>query len=174
MPVSLSMQAEMRAVAVAVVPHTKSPCISLHARSTLFRGRVEVRLNAGSVIAGAVIVHDGQVLLVRRTVPEGELVWQFPAGKVDPGELTQQTATREALEEAGFIVEPLFTIGERVHPMTGRHVVYVACLWLSGEPRPASPQEVSTAEWVPLTELMTRIPGGVHGPVWEYLSNSAT
>lgn len=131
-------------------------------------------MNACSVISAAVIVHNGQVLLVRRTVPEGELVWQFPAGKVDAGELPQRTASREALEEAGVVVEPVSTIGERVHPVTGRHVVYVACRWLSGKPQPASPQEASAAEWVPLTELTTRVPGGVYGPVWEHLSNSAT
>nr|WP_237548549.1 MULTISPECIES: NUDIX domain-containing protein [unclassified Streptomyces] len=37
------------------------------------------------MIAGAVVQHEGRVLLIRRAVPEGDLVWQFPAGKVDGG-----------------------------------------------------------------------------------------
>jgi 8-oxo-dGTP diphosphatase len=37
-------------------------------------------------IATAVIVHDRRVLLVRRRVAEGSLSWQFPAGKIGPGE----------------------------------------------------------------------------------------
>ncbi|MFD8567960.1 NUDIX hydrolase [Streptomyces sp. NPDC059639] len=48
------------------------------------------------VIAGAVIARGGRVLLVRRAVPEGALVWQFPAGEVDAGETAPGAATREA------------------------------------------------------------------------------
>jgi 8-oxo-dGTP diphosphatase len=126
-----------------------------------------------STIAGAVVVHEGQVLLVRRAVPEGDLVWQFPAGKVDPGETPEEAAVREALEEAGVVVEPLTIIGERLHPVTGRRVVYVACRWLSGTDRAASPREVAEAGWVPMDGLAERIPGGVYGPVWEYLAGPA-
>ena len=46
-------------------------------------------------IAAAVIINDGQVLLVRRRVKEGELSWQFPAGQVEPGETGEQAAVRE-------------------------------------------------------------------------------
>ncbi|HEY8982450.1 MAG TPA: NUDIX domain-containing protein, partial [Streptomyces sp.] len=41
-------------------------------------------------IAAAVIVRGGRVLLVRRRVAEGELVWQFPAGKVEVGEREEE------------------------------------------------------------------------------------
>ncbi|MER7201917.1 NUDIX hydrolase [Streptomyces sp. CB01635] len=124
-------------------------------------------------IAGAVVGHEGEVLLVRRAVPEGDLVWQFPAGKVDPGETQEEAAVREALEEAGVVVEPLTIIGERLHPVTGRRVVYVACRWLSGAARAASPREVAEAAWVSMDGLAERIPGGVYGPVWEYLAGPA-
>ncbi|MGW2081189.1 NUDIX hydrolase [Streptomyces sp. NPDC001939] len=127
---------------------------------------------ADLMIAGAVVAHAGRVLLIRRAVPQGALVWQFPAGKVEPGEMTEQAAVREALEEAGVVVEPLSVIGERVHPVTGHRVVYVTCRWLSGAPCAASPREVAEAEWVPFAELPGRIPGGVYGPVWEYLSGA--
>ncbi|MFJ8827640.1 NUDIX hydrolase [Streptomyces sp. NPDC102467] len=125
------------------------------------------------LIAAAVVQHEGQVLLVRRAVPAGDLVWQFPAGKIDPGEAPERAAAREALEEAGVVVEPVATIGERVHPVTGLRVTYVMCRWLWGEARPASLREVSAAEWVSLDELALRIPGGVYGPVWEYLAGPA-
>ncbi|MGW1950654.1 NUDIX hydrolase [Streptomyces sp. NPDC001940] len=122
------------------------------------------------LIAGAVVAHRGQVLLVRRQVPEGGLLWQFPAGKVEPGESPDEAAVREALEEAGVVVESLTIIGERLHPVTGRRVVYVACRWLSGAPQAASPREVAEAQWVPFDGLADRIPGGVHAPVWEFLT----
>ncbi|MFI9777323.1 NUDIX hydrolase [Streptomyces sp. NPDC051956] len=125
------------------------------------------------MIAGAVVQHDGRVLLVRRAAPEGELLWQFPAGKVDEGESPKEAAAREALEEAGVVVESLTIIGERVHPATGRRVVYVACRWMSGDARPASRREVTEAAWVPIGELAERIPGGVYGPAWGYLTGPA-
>ncbi|WP_371749443.1 GNAT family N-acetyltransferase [Streptomyces sp. NBC_01283] len=55
------------------------------------------------VIAGAVVAHQGTVLLIRRRVPEGDLVWQFPAGQIKLGESAEQAASREAspLEVAG-------------------------------------------------------------------------
>ncbi|WP_420031369.1 NUDIX hydrolase [Streptomyces sp. cg28] len=49
---------------------------------------------------------DGEVLLIRRAVPESALVWQFPAGKVDAGESPGGAAAREAVEEAGVTVVP--------------------------------------------------------------------
>lgn len=125
------------------------------------------------MIAAAVVVHEGLVLLIRRRVPEGELVWSFPSGKVEDGETAEQAATREVLEEAGLLVEPRLVIGNRLHPATGRRVVYVACRWLSGEARAASPREVAEAAWVTLDELTERIPGGLHPPVWEHLSGPA-
>ncbi|MET7845446.1 NUDIX domain-containing protein [Streptomyces sp. NPDC005356] len=125
------------------------------------------------MIAGAVVVHQGEVLLVRRAVPEGRLVWQFPAGKVEPGESHEEAAVREALEEAGVVVEALTVIGERLHPLTGRRVVYAACWWLSGVAWAASQREVAEAAWVPFDELPPRIPGGVYGPVWEFLTGPA-
>ncbi|MEU6673793.1 NUDIX domain-containing protein [Streptomyces sp. NPDC046925] len=130
-------------------------------------------MNDTAVIAGAVVQHEGNVLLVRRSVPEGDLVWQFPAGKVECGESSLEAAARETLEEAGVVVEPLTVVGERLHPVTGRRVVYVVCRWLSGEPRPVSPREASAAEWVTLDEMQDRIPGGVYGPVWNYLAGPA-
>ena len=41
-------------------------------------------MNDGQV-AAAVIVDGVRVLLVRRAVAEGRLLWQFPAGKAEPG-----------------------------------------------------------------------------------------
>lgn len=56
------------------------------------------------VIAAAIIVQDGLVLMVRRRVREGALSWQFPAGAVEPGETDVQAAVRETKEETGVVV----------------------------------------------------------------------
>src|SRR3954470_10150315 len=86
-------------------------------------------------IAAAVIVNDGRVLLVRRKVKEGQLSWQFPAGEVEPGESDADAAARETLEEVGLTVRPVERLGERVHPATGRTMVYVACEVADGTAR---------------------------------------
>lgn len=131
-------------------------------------------MDADRLIAGAVVVLEGRVLLIRRAVPVGDLVWQFPAGKVDVGESVEEAAVREALEEAGVVLDSAWVIGERVHPVTGWRVAYVACRWVSGDPRAASPREVAEAAWVPVGEVAERIPGGVFGPVRRYLDEATT
>ncbi|MGW7001373.1 NUDIX hydrolase [Streptomyces sp. NPDC054933] len=120
-------------------------------------------------IAAAVVVLDGRVLLVRRAVAEGDLSWQFPAGKFEPGESAERAAVREALEETGLTVEALRVLGERVHPDTGRRIAYVACRVVSGTARPASLREVAEVAWADRVRLAELIPGGVYGPVAAYL-----
>jgi ADP-ribose pyrophosphatase YjhB (NUDIX family) len=121
------------------------------------------------VIAGAVIVHAGRVLLIRRSAPAGSLLWSFPSGKVELGESAAGAAAREALEEAAVEVAPLVVLGARVHPVTGWRVVYVACRLLSGTAHAASPREVAEVRWVGLGEIPGLIPGGLFGPVEAYL-----
>lgn len=50
----------------------------------------------------AVVVHDGRVLLVRRS-DDGR--WSSVSGIVDPGEHAAVAAVREVAEEAGVVVE---------------------------------------------------------------------
>lgn len=123
-------------------------------------------------IAAAVITHAAHVLLIRRATPEAALVWSFPAGKVDPGESAAQAAAREALEEVGVTVAPLRLLGERVHPHTGRRMLYVACQLVSGNAHAASRREVAEVRWVGLDGLRGLVPGGVFGPVQAYLDEA--
>ncbi|MFF4519754.1 NUDIX domain-containing protein [Streptomyces mirabilis] len=121
------------------------------------------------MIAGAVIVRAGRVLLIRRSVPAASLLWTFPSGKAEPGETAGHAAAREALEEAGVVVEPVSLLGERVHPATGWPVAYVACRLLSGTAHTASPREVAEVRWVRLGEIRDLVPGGLFAPVQAYL-----
>jgi ADP-ribose pyrophosphatase YjhB (NUDIX family) len=75
-----------------------------------------------SVGAGAVIVHDGRVLLVRniRGVTRGRYL--LPAGRAEPNELPDQTAVREAFEETNLRVAIEGLLGVRVWVMDdGEH-----------------------------------------------------
>lgn len=86
-------------------------------------------------IAAAVIVKAGRVLLVQRRVKEGSLFWQFPAGEIEAEELAGQAAIREAREETGLTVVETKILGQRIHPTTGRTIVYVACDPIEGNAR---------------------------------------
>ncbi|MFI6856530.1 NUDIX hydrolase [Streptomyces sp. NPDC050416] len=120
----------------------------------------------------AVIVAGGRVLLARRAIAEGGLVWVFPGGKVEPGEGPEEAAVREAGEEARVLVEAVRVLGERTHPDTGRQLVYVACTLVSGAARAGSTREVAEVAWASLSDLRKLVPQGVHGPVQEYLNSA--
>jgi 8-oxo-dGTP diphosphatase len=120
-------------------------------------------------IAAAVIVRDGSVLLVRRRVAEDSLSWQFPAGKVEPGESAREAAVREAREEAGVMSASGQVLGDRMHPVTGRRVIYVACDLISGTARVANEDEIAEVAWCDLGEVPDYVPLGFFVPVQEYL-----
>ena len=56
------------------------------------------------VAACALVDADGRVLLAQR--PEGKALaglWEFPGGKVEPGESPEETVVRELQEELGIV-----------------------------------------------------------------------
>jgi 8-oxo-dGTP diphosphatase len=55
--------------------------------------------------AGAVVVRDGKVVLVRRGHPPLEGEWSLPGGVVELGETLRHAAEREVREETGLVVQ---------------------------------------------------------------------
>ncbi|WP_020641979.1 NUDIX hydrolase [Amycolatopsis balhimycina] len=123
-------------------------------------------------IAAAVIVQDGKVLLVKRRVKEGSLSWQFPAGEVEPGETGSQAAVRETQEETGLTVADVKVLGERVHPNTGRTMIYVACQVVDGSASVVDDEELVEFAWSSLGQIADYVPYPFYGPVQEYLNES--
>ena len=62
-------------------------------------------------VAAAVVWRDGRVLLTRRP-PGGPfgLKWEFPGGKLEPGETAEQALVRELREELGVGSVPRGTL----------------------------------------------------------------
>jgi 8-oxo-dGTP diphosphatase len=118
-----------------------------------------------AAVAAAVIVSEGRVLLIRRRVAEGALLWQFPAGKIETGESAAEAAVRETLEEVGLRVRSVSALGERDHPITGRRMHYVECAVVEGVAEVVAVDEVDVVEWCGRSALLERIPDGVFGPV---------
>lgn len=123
-------------------------------------------------IAAAVIVKSGRVLLVRRRVKEGSLSWQFPAGQVEAGETAGQAAVREAAEEVGLTVAETKVLGERVHPATGRTMVYVACDVVNGDARVVDDDELVELAWAERGQLAEYVPYGFFDAVQQYLNEA--
>jgi len=124
-------------------------------------------------VAVAVIIQHGRALLVRRRADDGAPPWVLPGGKLEPGEGPEAAAVREALEETGMVVEARQVLGERVHPASGAHLIYVACDVVAGTARVVDAEEVDAVEWVPVGELAAYVPGGFYGPVQLHLDAGA-
>jgi mutator protein MutT len=120
-------------------------------------------------VAAAVIIHDGRVLMVRRRVAEGPLSWQFPAGKIEPGESPGEAAVRETREETALTVRVTAHLGERLHPHTGRTMLYFACHVIGGRACVADAEELAEVAWCDRATLTAHVPEPLHGPVQAYL-----
>lgn len=57
------------------------------------------------ILAGAVVKKDNKYLLIQEKQQKYYGKWHLPAGKVELGDLIEETAVREAKEETGFDVE---------------------------------------------------------------------
>jgi len=107
---------------------------------------------------GAVVVHEGRVLLVRRGTEPLRGHWSLPGGLVDVGEPLAEAVIREVREETGLFVEPveLIELLDRIH-REGERVRYhyviadYLCRVVGGELLAASDAEavrwVERAEW---------------------------
>lgn len=107
------------------------------------------------VVAAALVDADGRVLVQQR--PAGRPMaglWEFPGGKVSPGETPEAALIRELSEELGISVEQacLAPACFASEPLGERHLVlllYVCRKW-KGTPQPL---EASGLRWVRVAEM---------------------
>jgi 8-oxo-dGTP diphosphatase len=89
-------------------------------------------------VAAAVIVRcDGRVLLAQR--PEGKAYagyWEFPGGKLEPGETPAQALARELREELGLVVRRAapWLVQEYVYPHAHVELNFFRVFAWDGEP----------------------------------------
>lgn len=111
-------------------------------------------------VVGAVLVGDGLVLAAQRGPGMSMAgMWEFPGGKIEPGETPEASLARELFEELGIRVE----VGK--HIVTTSHeydfgIVNLStyyCTLVSGTPtisehaeiRWVSPADLGKLEWAP-------------------------
>lgn len=113
-------------------------------------------------VAAAVILRGGRVLVARRARPAGLAgKWEFPGGKLEPGETGASALEREIVEELDLRVEVGRSLGtsHRVPPGEGepdlRLTAYAACpVEIGSEPRLADGTH-DDLRWVTAQELIT-------------------
>jgi 8-oxo-dGTP pyrophosphatase MutT (NUDIX family) len=114
-----------------------------------------------AVIAAVVTSRLGVLAVQRR---DGKPPWSFPAGESEPGESPADTIVRETKEETGLLIRAGEVIHERIHPKTGRHLVYVAGVPAtkgagSRDVHVGDEDELTAVQWLYLGEAMDLMPG---------------
>ena len=107
------------------------------------------------VIVAAVIITDGRVLACERSAPpEVAGRWEFPGGKVEPGESDEEALARECAEELGVRVAVGARVGPDVPLAHGRAVLRVFAVDLVGGDVPKA-LEHTAMRWLSADELDT-------------------
>jgi mutator protein MutT len=104
-------------------------------------------------VAAGLVFRDGKLLITKR-FDDAHLggLWEFPGGKVEPGETFPVCLARELREELGIDV----AVGELVESLTHAypektvHLRFFHCRWASGE---AQTLGCAAFEWVIAAEL---------------------
>ena len=77
-------------------------------------------------VVAAVVERGGQYLITqRREAAVLPLMWEFPGGKVEPGEKDEEALTRELDERLGARVQIGKKLGEKIHEYDGYRVALV-------------------------------------------------
>jgi len=105
------------------------------------------------VVVGAAIVRDGRVLAARRTAPASAAGrWEFPGGKVEPGETESGSLVREVEEELGVRIRVERWL--KGSAQIGEHYLLRVALAVLDEGDPV-PTEHDELRWLGAAELET-------------------
>jgi len=106
-------------------------------------------------VVGAVVVKNRHILCAQRG-DDGSLpgLWEFPGGKIEPGETPAEALVREIAEELECVVN----VGEEITTTTHEYDFGVVtlttfyCTLVTGAPRAS---EHAALAWLPPSELAT-------------------
>jgi len=126
------------------------------------------------IAAGALVVHEDRVLLVRHHKPAVYDFWVAPGGGAEGGEDLHATLRREVKEESGLVVEPerIAYIEELLTPDTRECKVWFYARLVAGElstsAREATDEYIIDAKFLARSEFEGRIvfPPALNNVFW--------
>ncbi|MCD8014395.1 MAG: (deoxy)nucleoside triphosphate pyrophosphohydrolase [Lachnospiraceae bacterium] len=122
-------------------------------------------------VVAAVLRHENKIFATQRGYGEFKDGWEFPGGKVEPGETEQEALAREICEELDTVI----SVGERIARVEYDYPAFhlsMECFWaevVSGDlalkeheaARWLSKDELYSVEWLPadleLIEIIQKI-----------------
>lgn len=119
----------------------------------------------------ALIERDGRLLVAQR--PPGKMLankWEFPGGKLEPGEAAETALAREIREEVGLEVE----VGGRLPAITHDYgdvvisLIPYCCVVRAGEPHP---HEHAAIRWCTAEEIAALDLADADRPIFDYWRN---
>ena len=106
---------------------------------------------------GVAVIYDRQgKILIDRRKKGGEMggLWEFPGGKIEPGETIKECIKREVKEELDIEIE----VGDRLTTITHKYetfkvTLYVHdCQYITGKPQPLECEEIQWVEAVQMNQ----------------------
>jgi 8-oxo-dGTP diphosphatase len=107
--------------------------------------------NNPRVGVGVIVAKRDRVLLLERKGVHGQGTWSTPGGHLEYGELPEECAARETMEETGVHITRVRALGFTNDLFVSSGLHYVT-LWMageygSGEAKVTAPYEVSRVGW---------------------------
>ena len=110
-------------------------------------------------VVAAIIQREGAYFATQRGYGEFEGMWEFPGGKIEPGESSENALKREIQEELGvdIVIEDLICTTEYDYPSFHLTMHCYLCRVEAGEielrehksARWLRPEELGSVEWLP-------------------------
>ena len=127
------------------------------------------------VVAAALIDEAGRVLVQQRPVGKSMAgLWEFPGGKVEPGETPEAALVRELHEELGIEVDACDLIAGPFasEPLSGRHLIMLVYICRSWRGTPEA-REAAAIAWHHPAELHDLPMPPADGPLVAFLEGLA-
>lgn len=104
-------------------------------------------------VVAAIFIQDGKVLACRRSPHKASGgLWEFPGGKIEPGEDPKSALAREILEELGVHIE----VGEHFNTSvtdTAQGAIQLECYIVESAEPPGQSTDHDQMAWVSRKEL---------------------
>lgn len=111
--------------------------------------------NAIVLVVSVSIIKDNEILMIKECKPTAMNKWNFPSGRIEPGEDILEAACREVKEETGFEVRLAYTTGVYNFISSSNHQVILFHFIgeITGGALQLEEQEIIDSKWYTINEI---------------------